>query len=146
MGGEFLSLPAAARIGAAAVFVSNVGDCLDELPLVFDDDDRDVRAESWRAMRSLNEVPPADLVPLIDAFMSSAAFAEQTRSLIDALEQLPFALPVNSITVCERVVGIAGPDLGDMRTSSALMSRSLIAVVLEPSRKRGEVGWLRVPE
>lgn len=132
---DFRLLPPAARIGAATVLCLNVSDCLDVLPLVFDDDDRDVRAESWRAMQSLDEVTQTDQVALIDAFISSTAFEEQTRSLIHALEQLTSTLPSNSITVCERAVGITGPDLGDIRTSSAAMSRDLITVVLRLYRQ-----------
>ena len=128
---DFRSLPSAARVGAADVIVSNVADCLDDLSEVFDDDDPAVRSQSWHAMQQLDEIAVSDLDPLIDAFMSSAAFPEQMRSLIDALEQLPSALPANSITVCERAVEIASEG---MATGS-----SLIAVVLRLYRQ-GDAG------
>ena len=124
---DFRSLPSAARVGAADVFASNVADCLDDLSDVFDDDDPAVRSQTWHAMQQLDEIAVSDLDPLIDAFMSSAAFPEQMRSLIDALEQLPSALPANSITVCERAVEIAGEGIA---TAS-----SLIAVVLRLYRQ-----------
>ena len=124
---DFRSLPAAARIGAAYVFVSNVADCVDDLSEIFDDDDPAVRSQTWHAMQQLGEIAASDLDRLIDTFVSSAAFPQQMRSLIDALEQLPSTLPASSITVCERAVEIAGEG---MATAS-----SLIAVVLRLYRQ-----------
>ena len=129
------ALPAAARRGAAEAFAENSADSLDDLPLVFNDDDPEVREQAARAMWDLDEVSADGLDTLIDAFVSSAAFPEHMEILINTLERMPSTLPASTITVCERAVDIAGADLGDLTTARARVSSDLVTVVLRLYRQ-----------
>ena len=128
-------LPAGARRGAAEAFADNSADSLDDLPLVFNDDDSEVREQAARAMWDLDQVSADCLDALIDAFVSSAAFPEHMENLINTLERMSSTLSASTITVCERVVDIAGTDLGDLRTARARLSRDLVTVVLRLYRQ-----------
>ena len=128
-------LPTAARRGAAGAFAANVADSLDDLSLLFNDDDHEVRQQAGRAMWSLDEVAVDGSDALIDAFISSAAFAEHMDMFINTLERMSLTLPASTITVCERAVDIAGADLGDITTAHARVSSDLVTVVLRLYRQ-----------
>ena len=128
-------LPAAARRGAADAFAANVADSLDDLPLLFNDDDQEVRQQAGRALWDLDEAPVDGTDALIDAFVSSAAFAEHMDMFINTLGRMSSTLPASTITVCERAVDIAGTDLGDIRTAHARVSSDLVTVVLRLYRQ-----------
>ena len=129
------ALPAAARRGAAGAFADSVADSLDDLPLVFNDDDPEVRDQAGRAMLYLDEVSAGGLDALIDAFVSSAAFPQQMEQFIHTLERMSSTLPANTIAVCQRAINIAGADLGNVATASALVSRNLVTVLLRLYRQ-----------
>ena len=129
------ALPTAARRGAAGAFADNVADSLDDLPLVFNDDDPEVRDQAGRAMWYLDEVSADGLDALIDVFVSSAAFPQQMEQFIHTLERMSSTLPANTITVCQRAINIAGADLGNVATAGALVSRNLVTVLLRLYRQ-----------
>lgn len=132
---EFRSLPTAARRGAAQAFAGHVADSHSDILQSLEDDDPEVLEQLGSAFGQLNQLASPDQVALLDALMASAAFPRHMQSLIHALADMTSALPVNTIDVCERVVEIAGTDLGDMRTGAALISSDLIAVVLRLYRQ-----------
>lgn len=132
---DFRTLPTSARRGAAQVFAANVADSFDELPLVFDDDDPEVRGQAGPAMRHLDEIDATARDEFIAAFMASRAFPEQMTFLIRAFEHMSSRLPPSAIAVCERVVEIADASLGDASTAHAAMSRNLVTVVLRLYRQ-----------
>ena len=132
---DFRTLPTSARRGAAQVFAANVADSFDELPLVFEDDDPEVRGQAGPAMRHLDEIEAAALDELIAAFMASRAFPEQMTFLINAFERMSSRLPPITIDVCERVVDVADASLADASTAHAAMSRHLITVILRLYRQ-----------
>ena len=132
---DVCELPAAARRGAADAFAANIADSLDDLLLLFNDDDHEVRQQAGRAMWNLDEVAVDGSDALIDAFVSSAAFAEHMSIFINTLERMSSTLPASTITVCERAVDIAGADLGDITTAHARVSSDLVTVVLRLYRQ-----------
>ena len=132
---DVCALPAAARRGAAGAFADSVADSLDDLPLVFNDDDPEVRDQAGRAMWYLDEVSADGLDALIDAFVSSAAFPQQMEQFIHTLERMSSTLPANTIAVCQRAINIAGGDVGNVATASALVSRNLVTVLLRLYRQ-----------
>lgn len=131
-------LPAAARRGAADAFADNVADSLDDLSILFNDDDDEVRQKAGRAMWDLDKISVDGSDALIDAFVSSVAFAEHMDMFINTLERMSSTLPASTITVCERAVDIAGADLGDIRTARARVSSDLVTVVLRLYRQGDE--------
>ena len=132
------ALPTGARRGAVEAFGSNPADSLDELRSVLDDNDSEVQQQVGIAIRRIHEVPASDVDGLIDALMASSAFPNHMGNLIDALERMPTDMPANTITACERVVEVAGTDLADPATSSALTGRDLIKVVMRLYRQGNE--------
>lgn len=44
-------------------------------------------------------------------------------------------LPRNTLTVCERVIGVSGPDLSDMSSARSLTGPDLLAIVLRLYRQ-----------
>ena len=128
-------LPTAARRGAARAFAANVADSSDELRCLLDDDDPDIRVQVARAIRHLDEIAVPDQEALIDALVSSPTFPNQMGNLIHALQRMPSTLPANTITVCERVVDVAGAPLGDPTTGTALIGYGLVPVVLRLYRQ-----------
>ena len=128
-------LPTAARRGAAQAFASNAADSVDELQCLLDEDDPDIRVHVARAIRSLDELALPDQEALIDALVSSPTFPNQMGNLIHALQRTASTLPANTITVCERVVDIAGAPLADPTTGTALIGYGLIPVVLRLYRQ-----------
>lgn len=124
-----------ARAGAARVFASNAGDCVEQLSILFDDQDSHVREVSARSMRRLAEIEQPQLDQLVDKFIDSAAFAENCEGLFLGLESLSSRLPRRTLAACSRAVEIAGPDLGDIRTARAALAPSIITVLLRLYRQ-----------
>ena len=83
----------------------------------------------------LDEVSADGLDALIDAFVSSAAFPQQMEQFIHTLERMSSTLPANTIAVCQRAINIAGGDVGNVATASALVSRNLVTVLLRLYRQ-----------
>ena len=131
---DFRMLPTNARRGAAEVFASNVSLSIDVLPLVFDDHDPTVRQQSSLAMGRIEEVPASLREDLLDAFLASSAFPEQSRSLIFTLRQMKSRLPQNTINVCERIIDNIGADLGNPTTAGGL-GTYLLTVILRLFRQ-----------
>lgn len=129
------ALPPRARKGAAAVLAQNVADSADALAVLFDDPDAEVRAAAASGMRHIAEVAPDAVNSLIEAFIRSAAFAQNMDGLIDALEASGTRLPASALEVCERAVDTSGRELGDIRTARHLAGRDLITVVLRLYRQ-----------
>lgn len=132
---DISDLPVAARAGAAAVFAHNASDSIGELAALFDDGDAEVRKQASLAMYEIDEIPDAELEPLIAAFVKSRAFADHMDQLIHSLERRASKLPPSTIEVCEEAVAVGGRDLGDIRTASAIISRDLITVILRLYRQ-----------
>lgn len=132
---DFPSLPAGARRGAVRAFAGNVADSHGDILQALQGDDPEVLEQLWSVFGQLNELATPDQVALIDALMESMVFSNHMQSLIHALEEMTSTLPVNTIDVCERVVEIAGIDLGDIRTGTSLITNDLITVVLRLYRQ-----------
>jgi len=128
-------LPADARRGAAAVFADNVTDCLDDLLLAFDDEDAEVRRAASSGLWHLDQLNPYECGRLIEGFLASPAFSEANDIIVHALGELDAMLPRNTLTVCERVIGVSGPDLSDMSSARSLAGPDLLAIVLRLYRQ-----------
>jgi hypothetical protein len=123
------------RVGAAEVLAENLADSVELLVELFDDPEPDVRAAAARSMRSLDEVAPDAVDPLIERFIHSRAFVQSMDDLIHALGELGTRLPASALEACERAVDAGGPELGDIRTARSAMGGDLITIVLRLYRQ-----------
>ena len=108
---------------------------LDDLIVAFGDADAAVRGAASNAARNIGILDASDAEHLIEELLNSPALEQASIGLIRALADLNGAVPPNSLAVCERVVEINNSELGDIRTSTALMSRDLVTLVLRLYRQ-----------
>ena len=131
------TLPVAARVGASAIFAANLADSLDVLPILFDDDDPEVRRQASFAVRYIAEIPVEEQGELLDALVQSKAFSEGKDLLFIQLRDLPGELPNGTITACERAVDLAGARVGDISTAESVLGTHLSDVVLRLYKESG---------
>ncbi|MYA25246.1 MAG: hypothetical protein F4091_07405 [Acidimicrobiales bacterium] len=132
---DFAVLPPDARRGAATVFANSAADCMYELIDAFGDPDAAVRSAASRFVWEIGSLDAADAERLIGGLLDSPAIEQATDGLIHTLAELDGALPPSSLTVCERTVEINGAELGDIRTSAAVIGRDLVSLVLRLYRQ-----------
>lgn len=131
-------LPTTAKCGAAEVLASDPRGTIHILKALFEDDDASVRSCAAKVLRELDTLPPHEIDELMEAFVSSSAFVEHVDDLVGVLDRMTTTLPSETITVCERAVAIAGGDLANISSASALTGRQLITVVLRLYRQGNE--------
>lgn len=113
------------RAGAAQVFAANVGQarfrsaCEARLLELFDDPSKKVRALAAECFDHLEGDQLGQVTTLVQRFQGSAAFVVNHEHLIRALETTTTRLPDVTISVCERLIEIAGRAAGDIRTGRA---------------------------
>lgn len=126
----------AMRLGAAQVYAANLGDAslrdtvTAGLTSLFNDDDSKVRDEAGTCFRT---VPVGELdavADVIDAYADSAAIADNHLDVLRALEETTCELPATSLKVCRRLIQLAGPALGDIRTSWSAQADEINKIVL----------------
>ncbi len=132
---DFGVLPPDARRGAATVFANSASDCIDDLIDAFSDPAVAVRSAASRIVWEIGSLDAADAERLIGGLLDSPALEQAIDGLIHTLAELDGALPPSSLTVCERTVGIKGTELGDIRTSAAVIGRDLVSLVLRLYRQ-----------
>ena len=113
------------RIGAAEIYAWHCGhadvaaQCLEKLPRFFDDSAVEVRREAARCFFAIepDQLPEHDA--LIDAFSTSAAFADDPVPLLHRLEEMSGPLPGSVCSVADRAIDAWGASAGDIRTSGS---------------------------
>ena len=96
------------RLGVAQVASSNLAQaecrawCEEHLLLLFNDDDREVRREAASCFLHLKSEPLESYQSLITAFCDSAAFQEDSFSILHVLEDSLRRLPGITCVVCEK--------------------------------------------
>jgi hypothetical protein len=128
-------LSADARSGAAEVLSANVEDSADQLGILFDDAEANVRANAARSMRRLPDPIPPQVAQLVDKFIESAAFVDHMDDLIDGLVGMRSNLPAATLKACQRVVEISTTELADMTKARAATGHQLIRIVLRLYRQ-----------
>jgi hypothetical protein len=132
---NIFELSSAARGGVAEVVANSVAETADQVSMLFDDSDADVRKVAARATRRLTEVPAEQLDTFIDRFVPSPAFDDHVEDLLYGLDALGSRLPPSTLLICDRAASIAAKDLGNMSTRGPLIGRHLIAIVLRLYRQ-----------
>ena len=135
------------RLGVAQVVSSNIDKAEHRqwseqqlLPL-FNDSDSEIRQEAASCFRSLEGQPLESYENLINEFCDSAAYQEDSFSLLHALEESSQKLPGITHTVCEKFLERFSDEAGDMRTHRALDSRNLAKLILRTYHQHQHDEW-----
>ena len=105
---EAMSGTASQRLGIAEVAASNIAYsewrawCELRLLPLFNDADAEVRREAASCFRQLEDEPLEEYTDLIKAFCESAAYEEDSFSILHVLEQSVRRLPGITCFVCEK--------------------------------------------
>jgi len=124
-----------ARRGAAETFARNVALFSDRIPVLFDDEDEEVRRLAAWSLRRIDGVRTEQVDALVRDFIPSRAFAEHFDDLIEALETVAAIDSETAVVACERAIELAGNEIGDIRTARAGMGQSIMRVVLRAYRQ-----------
>jgi hypothetical protein len=126
------------RMGAAQVFAANLAQarfrqfCEDKLVILFNDSSEKVRSAASRCFSKFKNDELGEHVGLIGAFIESAAFDHEHRSLFFALEKTTSKLPDATCSACEKFFEVAGVAAADVSTHAAgesyMASKLLIRV------------------
>lgn len=132
---DFGALQPDARSGAAVMYANSIPDCMDDLTVALCDDQDAVRSAAAGAAWHLDELDELDAQRLIEALLGSPALSQAGLGLLHSLARRERKLPATSLDVCERLVETSGTAIGDFRTSSSVMGRDLVALVLRLYRQ-----------
>lgn len=125
------------RVGAAEVFSYNIlrardqEKCEKALIQLLDDDEKEVRqaADDWlRSIEGLDHL--GKLIPLTERYIDSKAFSDAPDSLFRVLKKVIDAPAFLLFKAGQKFLENAGNKAGDLRTHSALVSRSLSDLVI----------------
>ena len=135
------------RLGVAQVASANIGKTEhrqwseQQLLLLFNDSDREVRQEAASCFRRLEGQSLESYENLINEFCDSAAYQEDSFSLLHALKESPQKLPGITHTVCEKFLERFSDEAGDIRTHRALDSRGLAKLILRTYHQHQRAEW-----
>ena len=135
------------RLGVAQVASGNIGVeayrqwSEEKLLLLFDDDDSEVRQEAAGCFRNLEEQSLESYENLIIRFCDSAAYQEDSFSLIYVLEKSPYRLPGITYFVCKKFLERFSEEANDMRTSRAGDISSVSKLILRTYHQHQRDEW-----
>ena len=135
------------RLGVAQVASGNIGveACRQwsekKLLLLFDDDDSEVRQEAAGCFRNLEEQSLESYENLIIRFCDSAAYQEDSFSLIYVLEKSPYRLPGITYFVCKKFLERFSEEANDMRTNRAGDVSSVSKLILRTYHQHQYDEW-----
>ena len=124
------------RRGAAQVYARNlsVADisnvCRQRLLVLMDDPNENVREEVGRCFEDLQPEQMGEIRPFIDAFILSPALLAGVRHLINYLKPLTADEQEMALQITTHILDMAGTDLVDIRTSTAILERDLVRLPL----------------
>ena len=111
---------AAARVASANLAIEEFRPwCEKQLVRCFSDSDKKVREEAGNCFRHLDGLPLESFGSLIGAYCDSAAFEDNSHSLLYALEGSVEKLPGVVCRACEIFLKRFGPEARDFRTGRA---------------------------
>ena len=135
------------RLGVAQVASGNIGVeayrqwSEKKLLLLFDDDDSKVRQEAAGCFRNLEEQSLESYENLIIRFCDSAAYQEDSFSLIYVLEKSPYRLPGITYFVCKKFLERFSEEANDMRTNRAGDVSSVSKLILRTYHQHQYDEW-----
>jgi hypothetical protein len=111
---------AAARVASVNLSVEEFRPwCEKQLLRFFDDSNKEVREEAGKCFTRLKGLPLENFAPLIEAYCRSAAFEDDSHSLLYTLEESVEELPGVVCAACELFLERFGLEARDIRTHRA---------------------------
>ena len=113
------------RLGVAQVAAHNIGNmscrawCEEHLLLLFNDSDKDVLQEAASCFRYLEKQPLEHYKNLITAFCDSAAYQQDSFSILHVLDDSVHRLPGMTCVVCEKFLLRFSDEAKDIRLGRA---------------------------
>jgi hypothetical protein len=144
---EAMSRTASQRRGIAEVAASNIaysewrGWCEVRLLQLFNDADADVRREAASCFRQLEDEPLEEYEDLITAFCESAAYEEDSFSILHVLEQSVRRLPGITCFVCEKFLARFSEDAKDLRTHRAGDAHMVVKLLFRTYQQHQSDTW-----
>ena len=142
-----MNLTAAHRLGIAKVAARNVQIqecrtwCETYLLRFFDDESADVRREAASCFRHLENEPLDEYENLIDRFSLSQAFADDSSSIFDLLEQSRRRLPGITCRVCDQFLLRFSEEARDFSRRRALDTSKLSKIVFRTYQQHQNDEW-----
>lgn len=135
------------RLAAARVAAANLGGeefrpwCERHLIRFFNDPDKKVRQEAGDCFRHLTGLPLESFASLIDAYCKSAAFEDNSHSLLYALEESVERIPGVVCTACELFLRRFGPEARDIRTHRAADGYTVTKLIFRVYHQHQQDRW-----
>jgi transcription initiation factor TFIIIB Brf1 subunit/transcription initiation factor TFIIB len=145
--GEAMSGTAAQRRGVAEVAAANIGHaecrtwCEPRLLQLFSNADAKVRGEAASCFRHLEKEPLEAYEDLIMAFCESAAYQEDSFSILHMLEDSVHRLPGITCIVCEKFLDRFSDEAKDMRTHRAGDSHTVVKLIFRTYHQHQQDDW-----
>ena len=111
------------RAAAAEIYARNCGQpdvaeqCLAGVQRFFDAPEERVRITAARCFHEIDAERLSECADLIEAFSTSAAFADEPSALLYRLREMRRPLPASICSLAERAVDAWGPEAADISTS-----------------------------
>ena len=135
------------RLGVAQVASANVGKAEhrqwseQKLLLFFDDDDGKVRQEAATCFRCLESQSLETHEGLISRFCDSAAYQEDSFSLLDGLERSTHMLPGITLIACEKFLERFGEEARDISTHRVVDGSTMAKLILRTYHQHQRDEW-----
>lgn len=135
------------RLGVAKVASANIGSdncrwwCEKRLVALFNDGDQAVRREASTSFRRLESAALDDYADLIRAFCDSAAFQDDSSSILHALQQSSRRLPGITCIVCEKFLERFSDEASDIRTSRMGDAHIVIELLFRTYQQHQQDEW-----
>ena len=135
------------RSGVAQVASAHIGKAEhrqwaeQQLLLLFNDSDSEVCQEAASCFRRLEGQSLESYENLINEFCNSAAYREDSDSILHTLEKSPQKLPGITHTVCEQFLERFGAETRDMSTHRAFDGHNLAKLILRTYHQHQHDGW-----
>jgi hypothetical protein len=144
---EALAGSASQRLGLAQVASANLAKaknrawCEERLLQLFNDEDAEVRRQAALCFRQLEGEPLEDYQDLITAFCGSAAYQDDSFSLLHVLENSTHRLPGIAFLVCSKFFSRFGKEASDIRTGRAGDSHTVAKLVFRTYHQHRQDEW-----
>ena len=144
---EALQGNARRRLGVAQVAAANIAApeyrawCETTLAALFDDDDADVRRKAASCFRQLQGEALGTYGNLIATFRDSAAFEEDSSSMLYTLEKSLGRLPGMTCEVCEKFLDRFADEARDIRTGRARDTRTVAKLIFRTYQQHQDDEW-----
>jgi hypothetical protein len=135
------------RCGVAEVAAANIAHaecrawCEPRLRQLFNDHDQNVRRQVASCFRQLEQAPLEDYKTLIVAFCDSAAYQEDSFSILHVLEKSVHRLPGITCLVCEKFLIRFSGEAKDIRTHRAGDIRMVVKLLFRTYHQHQRDQW-----